>query len=387
MNTTVQIIFLCLILVGIQVSILVFLYVFFRYKEKTQITEDQKPALPPFQIIDRQVVASSLNDDLKSLKTSGDRISKADISTVYFVHGTFVGDDPLHIVENFISNIPRIEKHHVKRIKEGIRKSANLVARDIGNFSREYEKLFANVTHEKIAIKNFTWSSANNHLARVNAAIRLLNELHLDHTDKGSRVLLFGHSHAGQVFSLLTRIINDKKFREELKQILSTHNIVFNLSEESVSHVETFNIDMVTFGTPIRYPWSINSKMRLLHFINHRGDLESGSNIKGLFRTKSGDYVQQWGGGGSDLFSITKKQHLINSELDTLLGRGIGFRELTKNILTQNRFHTEGMHLLVDYGDDSIFPNFAKTIFGHGVYTRLELLPFHIEMIAKHLYK
>ena len=45
--------------------------------------------------------------------------------------------------------------------------------------------------------------------------------------------------------------------------------------------------------------------------------------------------------------------------------------------------HNQGHHFLVDYGDQGKYPNFTKTIFGHAIYTKLDLMQFHLKLILK----
>lgn len=333
------------------------------------------------------MIKEDLEDDHKRLKKQGELLAKTSISSAYFVHGTFVGNDPFNIVDYIESILPKFTLGLLTKIRIGIRKSANIIVRDIGNFTTEYEEVFKNITHNKINTIEFTWSSANNHIARVKAAIDLIENLYTNHPDSNARVLLVGHSHAGQVFSLVTKIINNKKFRHNLEKILESNEYLEKLHEEKINHLSQMSLDFVTFGTPVRYTWELNKKNNLIHFINHRGDTPFGGDFKGLFNTSSGDYIQQWGTAGSDLFSLNKRDELTNKQLDSLLGTGRNIHELRENISKKNRLHNEGMHLLVDYGDNSYFPNFIKTAFGHGVYTKIKFLTFHLLMINKYIYQ
>ena len=75
-----------------------------------------------------------------------------------------------------------------------------------------------------------------------------------------------------------------------------------------------------------------------------------------------------------------------NKALEPFLGAGSNLEILRKKIPFKNRLHTDGMHLLVDYGDKSRLPNFVKTAFGHGTYTRLKYMPFLLATIREKFY-
>ncbi len=58
-----------------------------------------------------------------------------------------------------------------------------------------------------IPVRLFNWSSENHHIGRADGAIRLLDELASLKLQPTQRVLLFGHSHAGNVFALMTNLL------------------------------------------------------------------------------------------------------------------------------------------------------------------------------------
>ena len=45
-----------------------------------------------------------------------------------------------------------------------------------------------------------------------------------------------------------------------------------------------------------------------------------------------------------------------------------------------------GHHYLVDYDDSSKYPNFLGTIFGHGCYTKIKYMKFHLNYICEYFY-
>lgn len=350
--------------------------------ETPPLDESQNFKIYPFSEIQTQ-----LNAGLPELKQQGELLSQVGVDSAYFIHGTFLGNDPFHIIDFLETTFQRLDPIFAKRIKNGIRKAVSILARDIGNFSNKYEQLFVNVTNHKIKTHEFTWSSANNHLARVKAALELTQSLYTKHPTQNTRVLLIGHSHAGQIFSLVTKMMKDEKFRINLFKILDEFNISYAYQDKYLEHLKKLYLDFVTLGTPVRYQWDLSDRTRVLHFINHRGESPYGGELSGVITTKTGDYIQQWGTEGSDLFTFSRRDQSINAKLDLLLGSGRNVLKLKENIAKKNRLHNQGKHLLIDYGDNSIFPNFIKTALGHGAYTQIKYLPFHLEMIYQNFYE
>lgn len=340
-----------------------------------------------FEIIPYEKVQEYLINNTTNLEKQGQLLAESDIDSAYFLHGTFVGDDPFNILSLIELSFPKLPKSILKTIKSKVRSSSNLFANDLGNFSAKHFKLFSEVTQNKITIHEFSWSSANNHLARIKGAIELIQDIHKNHQKAEEKILLMGHSHAGQIFALLTKLINDRSFSLELEKLLSPLHLWPESLTTQLREISSLKFDFVTLGAPARYEWCLSDKMRLLHFINHRGVSSQGGEIKGFLKTESGDYIQQWGGAGSDMLSLSKFEQNLNRSLDNILGSGIDFEQIKKNFIIRNRLHNEGHHLLVDYNDQSVFPNCLKTVFGHGVYTKVTHLSFHLAMINHFFYR
>ena len=170
-----------LILVAILFSMGIF-YLAFRtirkkFKSFSPILEEIKGQ--DYKILSHEQVLTFFNQDLQFLKTQGEKLSTSNITSAYFIHGTFVGNDPFNIVDYLESTFPQLTKNFLDKIRLGIRKAAHILARDVGNFSAKYEETFNNITHNKIETHEFTWSSANNHLARVKATISLIENIYL----------------------------------------------------------------------------------------------------------------------------------------------------------------------------------------------------------------
>lgn len=320
------------------------------------------------------------------LEDLGYQLIKADIKSIYLVHGTFVGEDPFHLVELIQNSFPKVGEELMAMFKNRLKKSQDSFAKDLGNFIQEHKDIITTMTKGKINIVNFTWSSGNNHYARMRGAIDLISHLAQNH-DKKDRVLLIGHSHAGQIFALLSQLLHHKAHRKELFEILnSVEQFHLKTIQNQVNFLKHLSLDFVTLGAPPKYEWCLGDNMRLLHLINHRGNTAQAGSFKGASFTKDGDYIQQWGLSGSDIKSPIKAEQLINERLDDVLGVGTNLDFLRTQIKLRNRFHNAGYHLLIDYGDQSKLPNFFQTILGHGVYTKISHLKFLFHEICGKFY-
>jgi hypothetical protein len=155
------------------------------------------------------------------------------------------------------------------------------------------------------------------------------------------------------------------------------------------------NLDIVTFGTPVRYVWGDYKKYRLMAIVNHRSPVT----MRGLLTTKNGDYVQQWGVEGTDMFPPDEKK--LNDEFDAILDQGRDIPALIDSLKNKNRRQARtanntpvGKTLLVDYKDnaDTLLKRLdithcVKTLFGHGVYTETKAMLFNIDTIIENLYQ
>ena len=366
------------ILLGLAFFCFYIAYFFYKRKRCIYLQRDYSQVIPKnasYEYLHKQEVSCQRELDLASF-------SKLD--SIYFIHGTFVGSDPFQIISLLERLLPRIDKKYFNKLKETSKKGHDFMNKDFGNFSKAH----ADYINEKLArphfAESFTWSSGNDHYSRVQGMFDLLDEL-IQKPVKNKKILLLGHSHAGQIFSLLSQFLNNENFRKKLIEIFDKNDQAKSLHKKIVL-LKSYQLDFVTLGTPARYDWKLSRNIRVLHFINHRGDDLLGGEVKGFFNTKDGDYIQQWGVSGSDMLSAVPLQKNINKSLDPILGKGCDLDLLLNNIKKRNRLHSHGHHLFVDYADGSKTPNFLKSFFGHGVYTKLDLLPFHLYYIHKKYY-
>ena len=317
-------------------------------------------------------------------------ISDAGVAEVTFVHGTFIGNDPFSMLSTIQSLSPKL--HHTLEAPLGlaIKRAGDFVIRDAGNFDRIWIDRFQQST--SLPSSMFVWSSENTHAARLSASIRLAEHLSRRVTSesipKGARILLIGHSHAGQVFALFLQLLYAVSHTNSLLRVASVLGENISLFCQHLEHLRSISLDIVTLGTPVRYGWPKPAWPRILHIVNHRGAHPIGGSMDGIMTTRDGDYLQQFGIIGSDLPAPTAELRTLNSELDQVLGPGCQPQKWVESLSHRKRVHLGGHTLLVDYRDHSSLglPNFITTNFGHAIYTRRHTMEFLVALIRQYLY-
>lgn len=301
------------------------------------------------------------------------------------------------------------------------KKTVDLVVGETGNYTPEYvaamQAGLSAGARRTIPVKLFNWSSQNNHIGRADGAIRLLDELsrlaaampaESFSTAVPPRVVLWGHSHAGNVFALLTNLLGaDADTREEFFAAARTfyqpfvrRNVdvpvwpqVRALLEDPQHPVKKLALDIVTFGTPIRYGWEIGGYANLLHFVHHRprkGVAEylgpQSIEPRRLIGALDGDYIQQIGIAGSNLAPnvLAVRTLMADWRLDKFLECDVTREGFRTRLAHGMRVPAEGATLLVDY--DAIESGLHNHLAGHAVYTRSKWLPFHCQQVAQAFY-
>jgi len=336
----------------------------------------------------------------------GDTLRKANVGVVYLAHGTFVGNETLGV----LNELSRIFPTAGKSVKRVIKRIVNSIAEDVGDYTRKYARCFEtsiNRTDESfVPVRLFEWSSENHHIGRADGAIRLINALS-NEAEPGKRVMLWGHSHAGNVFALMSNLLSGN--RKAIVRFFSATEVYYecpilrfidipvwgqvkDFLENHPSPLADVPLDIVTFGTPIRYGWDSNGYNRLLHFINHR-PIEGAPDYRAAFPTRvddilsdsDGDYVQQLGIAGTNVSPslFAWRARLADKRLGRLLcGKLVG--SPAERFKLGAIVPDEGTTLLVDYGlaERTIGQHFA----GHAIYTKLRWLLFHAEETVKRFY-
>ncbi len=339
----------------------------------------------------------------------GSTLRAAGVSEICLVHGTFVGPDALGL----IGELARIFPAAGNKVRSAIKLLVDRLAGDVGNYTEEYARLFQSAINgpdlPKIPVRLLSWSSENNHIGRADGAVRLIDELNAGGGDSDGdrrRILLWGHSHAGNVFALATNLLAGG--REAIDPFFDAAKIYYrwpvvglvdipvwdrvrNRLLRDPSHSDRPSLDMVTFGTPVRYGWDTAGYRHLLHFVNHRPAkglpeylAPFPPKLDNVINATGGDYIQQLGIAGTnvDPSIFAWRAWLADKRLESLLqadGADPAQRFEAGAIVPE-----EGTTLLVDYGppDGTIAVHHA----GHAVYTATKWLLFHAEEVTSHLY-
>ena len=335
---------------------------------------------------------------------------------VFLVHGTFGGSDSLGLLTELARFAPGLSAALGKASKQAV----DWVAGESGNFTDDYARLMQQTlsagASREIPVCNWVWSSQNNHIGRADGAVRLLNRLGQFAEQysapaaevRPARLLLWGHSHGGNVFALAGALLaaeeadRDRFFHAARRFYRRwwTGSVdvpawlqARDLLNDSQHPLRRFAIDAVTFGTPIRYGWAAGGIDRLLHFLNHRrlpdrAEYLAPSRIEAtrLLSAADGDYVAQIGVSGSNLAPnpLALRTFLADWALDRLLEANLKRERLLRRIAYGRRVPDEGVTLLVDYDDPE--KGVHRHLAGHAAYTRTRWLPFHCQQVADILY-
>lgn len=320
----------------------------------------------------------------------GHILSDHHVRAIVFAHGTFTGDDPMGIVRALQVLGSRLGPVLEGRVRRLVRASMNVWLREAGNFTPRYVQLFKDAIGQDILCEELVWSSENHHIGRLRGMLalvttlaRLKDELAMSSSD---RLLLVGHSHAGQLFALLSLFRDDEPLARAIGEVAFTREQRQDLAQ-GLAALAKVEVDFVTFGTPVRYPWGRKSSRRLLQIVNHRGSGMLAGEWGGILTTRGGDYVQQLGVLGSDSLALSGRDRGVNRRLDEFLEVGLDLRRWQAALRERRRVSPFGSTLLVDYADGGgRFPNAQRTLFGHGVYTRFDAMLFNFRQICLELY-
>ncbi|MFK7872448.1 MAG: hypothetical protein AB8C84_04655 [Oligoflexales bacterium] len=365
---------------GLVISIFVVMsfLVFCFYKKKIFGKKNKEHKSPYIKKMDKQAPKVKSEEWEEKFGTFVRAYHKHHVNHVFFVHGTFVGEDPLDFFYYLNSTFRKILQKYLKQAKK-------MIVKDNGMFSIEYVDLFQKMMGDEIKAHYFQWSSGNHHFARLSGALNLLFELAALCVDrKSKRFLLIGHSHAGQIFAILSQMICDEEKGRVLiqKACLAGYPKSFYEICETLHSIQGMRFDLVTLGTPVRYDFFLSKKISLLHIINHRKFKQPVNPYRSILNTEFGDYIQHWGSSGTDIKSPIPQVENVNKDLDHLFDIGRDLKLWRSRLKKERQIPKQGVTLLVDYQDQSSSINCVTTLFGHGIYTRMNTMLFHAEQIA-----
>ena len=290
---------------------------------------------------------------------------------------------------------------------------------DAGNFTERYVTLAERAFNNKhaarpIACLRWLWASEHHHLGRAAAAVRLLADLHelceRQALGRGDRILVQAHGQAGLVLALASNLLclSPITGRPKLLGILAAYADQTGQSElagaiaridQSLGNGSLLNdalLDIVTFGTPVRYGWDPSGIGRLLHVVNHRQLRTDGKTWLAKMELPQitmempiawgGDYVQELAVAGSDALPATDAAKAVNKAIWEMVEPYDGFERWLECARRAVRVPSEGRCLLADYQDCTGSTNVRDHYYGHAAYTRLNVLLFNTTEIVRCLY-
>lgn len=388
--------------------------------DENHFQHQQYPTDPAITPIQRTLnVDDAAENDFSQLHT------QLKIGRVILVHGTLMGDDPFGIADTLKSvaeSVPLFAGQLNRLAEASLEKTRPFTASmtaDIGNYHRPYLQRFQELVGDdpQVELLSPTWSGQNHHLARADLAVRLLHQLLMRPLVADQNVLLWGHSHAGNAFALLTNLLaNHKpsvaKFFDAAAQdgIPYWDEVREHLQLATSPHPLASQIFIASFATPVRYGWDNAGYAKLVHVTFHRPYDEAAPTLtKPLFpphlpgdvvSAKWGDWVQAFAIAGTDVPTMSTRT--INQNLAVLLEANLPepkhgldtrfimpkkVRDTCVRWKTGTRCHSDGTNLLVDYelsGDNSAIGRpLELSLLGHGVATTIRWLPTHLKMIME----
>jgi hypothetical protein len=376
---------------------------------------------------------------LDAMAEQGGRLAGAGVRAVIFFHGTHLSSDLFGagrldeaggLKRGYSRGIPgmeallalmRQETNGVPAMPGGARppyandeatkKLLDEQAGDAGNFTNGYVELFNKAVNRNaprpILCARLLWSCEHHHLGRAEAAVRLLHRLRAlcaEHNfGAGDRILVQAHGQAGLVMALLSNLLAAGKsaIREAvlktLKSVMPDSEIV--LLESLAPNGGLLNgatLDIVTYGTPVRYGWDLSGLGKLLHLVNHRPMRVDGKRWLAKMELPQitmempiawgGDYVQQLAVAGSDAVTASEQAKVANKALWELFEPWDGFERWLECARKSVRCQNDGQCLLVDYKDSTGSTSARDHLYGHAAYTRTNAMLFNTTEIVQALY-
>jgi hypothetical protein len=373
----------------------------YRFSHHTFATDELRGEVSRIPCEDAIPVLDPQSDQLAS---AAKLLREADVRHILLIHGTFAGGD----ITGFVREVKRYSPGRATRISELSKAWFDELAGDVGNYTDGFAKQLYGLINSPdlpvISVERFRWSGENHHIGRADGAVALLRKIHK--MERKGRLLVMAHSHGGNLLALLSQIVGaSHEAKESFFQATRLHyhnpfRSKVDLQDWMFAREMLLDgsgprgeIDIVTFGTPLRYRWNNVVVPRLLHFTHHR-PTEGSDPDKAVFpksvgdvvNAAAGDYVQHLGIAGTDFLPsiFAWRDVVVERRLHRILESSVRRRDLFKKLKQGRRECADGNTLLVDY---AATPGREKQkLFGHGVYTSPVWLRFHLEHICKHFY-
>jgi len=350
------------------------------------------------------------------------------IRKVVLVAGTFAGNDPFNITGTLNSLADRLPaggasvRAMAQRVSLMTQEAFGSLADDVGNFSPEFIQRFQELTGGDPSVERLqpVWSGQNHHYARADLAVRLLAYLDQFEFHRREQILLWGHSHAGSGFALLSNLLaNDPASIERFFEVCGPSDAPHwlrayrSLRSNPSPHPLVKHVTVVTFGAPVRYGWDTDGLRTIYHVLHDRNTQGGGrlttepmfppQSIGDMFGAVHGDWVQAFAIAGTDVVPPAPSVLQRNNRIAELLLRGLQpaeetfdtrlipvehLRSLCARWKIGTRCHADGNNLLVEYRPCGRFVGnrpVESSVFGHGVATTIDWLPAHLALILQRM--
>lgn len=335
------------------------------------------------------------------------QLRSAGVAEIKLIHGTFAGNDITGLLRMFSGVAPRLSSAMMELEKKWF----DQLAGEVGNFTDPYAELLSELVNadgeNQIRVSRFHWSGENHHLGRAFGVVSLLDKILRSEWSEDDRLLLLAHSHGGNVLAMMSLLLGGSRIAraEFLRAIDGQFKLTTDhdyqpewesvqsnlLDDERLSRLPS--IDVVTFGTPLRYRWDTGVCENLMHFVHHRPlneDDDAKSEIPrstgDAINAIGGDYAQHMGIAGTDFPHppMAREMQQCENDLQRMFEPNMRRVDLIKRLSRGERVSLDGKSFLVDYA--STTEDLNQRLFGHGVYTCHQWLPFHLRLIADEFY-
>ncbi|MDH4082596.1 MAG: hypothetical protein OEV99_09545 [Nitrospira sp.] len=384
---------------------------------------------------------------VEAMATCGVSLSQAGVASVIFLHGSIHGTDVFGIQR--LDEVGGLKRGYSRGVSgldallAAMREESNGIPLlpggrkpplqdddatkkllddqlgDAGNFTdaniQSLKQAINKSLTQPISCIRHLWSSEHHHLGRALAAVSLLAQLHRlckDHNlGRGNRILIQAHGQAGLILALMSNllcptpitgrakvfdILNEYAGQTTQSELASTIKLI----EPLLAAGRLLNgtaIDIVTYGTPVRYGWDPSGIGHLLHVVNHRSLRTDGKSWLAKMELPQitmempiawgGDYVQELAVASTDAVPRTESAKVANKMVWEMVEPYDGFERWLECARRAVRFPGEGRCLLVDYKDSTGSTNPRDHYYGHAVYTRRHALLFNTMQIVRAFYE
>lgn len=332
------------------------------------------------------------------------QLRDADVRHILLIHGTFAGGD----ITGFVREVKRFSPVRASRLDEISKAWFDELAGDVGNYTDAYAKQLSRLINTEnsptIKVERFGWSGENHHVGRADGAVSLLRKI--SSMDSEGRLLVMAHSHGGSLLAMLSQIaaatheVRESFFKatrlhyhSPLRSKVDLQDWVHAREILLDKHKIKREIDVATFGAPLRYRWNQQVVPRLLHFTQHRPGDEGDpfkavipKSVSDVITAAAGDYIQHLAIAGTDFIPsvFAWRDVVVERRLRRMFESTARRRDIFQKLKYGRRESSDGRTLLVDY--PATPGREQQKLFGHGVYTSPGWLRFHLEAICEHFY-